>query len=348
MRHTLRNFWLLWLGLLLSVFVIKFVNAENEPLVIDLSGTVQHSSRLYNLNLWSETVGIGSLKVVKTPAKRVMFTNWLIIWSDHTVSVAANGHAVIGWWKSNTVSAEFAAVGWGNTNAASAEYAIVGGGQNNTASQENAVVVWGQRNVAGWANSVVVWWYNNTASQENAVVIGWKDNTANKNSLVLGNGSLWNEGGFAWNHSVTAQNWYINAENWVLVNTTTPIDWVNLVVNGAVKISEGDLSARLKWEIKYVGKCFYAYDGSKWYVLNRWGENGGNTECKDFTDIAKHCVFGNTVLQNGDSVLAWSQPYATDWTADSCPSSYSTTVTCNNGTLDPSGYTYPYCYPIHK
>ena len=291
---------------------MKFVDAQGEPLVIDLSNTVQHSSRLYNLNLWNESM-TGSLRVVKTPAKRVIFTNWLIIGDDHTVSVAANGHAVIGWWKSNTV-VNLAAIWWWQTNKANAQYAIVGGWQGNT---------------AGWQNSVVV---------------GWQGNTANKNSLALGQGATSNEGSFAWNHSATTNNWYIDASNWILVNTTDPIDGVNLVVNGAVKIAWTNGSSRLKWEIRYVNKCFYAYDGSKWYVLNRWGENGGNTECKDFTDMAKYCKFGNTVLQNGDTWTGYSQQYAT---GSNCVTQYEAKVTCNNWTLSPSTHVYPYCYSIH-
>ena len=347
MRHTLRNFWLLWLGLLLSVFVIKFVNAENE-LIIDLSNTVQHSSRLYNLNLWSGTVW--TLKVATVPgstAKRATFTNWLIIGDNHTVSVDSDGHAVIGWWSGNTVTADFAAVGWGADNKSDAEYAVIGWWQKNIASQENSVVVWGFNNQAGWKNSVVVGWQGNNALEQNSVVVGWQGNKANKNSLVLGKSSIWNEGSFAWNASATAKNWSISATNWVLVNTTTKIDWVNLVVNGAIKIGGPDSTLRHKWEIRYVGKCFYAYDGSKWYVLNRWSENGWNTQCNDFPgETAKYCNFGNTVLQNGDTWKGYSQPYAAG--LDNACDAYEHTVTCNNWTLSPSGYTYPYCYVIHN
>ena len=348
MKHTLKNFWLLWLCLLLSIFVIKSVNAEDSTsntVKIDLSWTVQHSSRLHTLNLWSDDVLTGALFVTDN---RVKFTNGLIIGDSHIVSsiVPINGHAVIGWWKANTV-ANKAAVWWWQTNKANAEYAIVGGWQNNEAQAQNSVVVWGYSNKTQGQNSVVVGWQGNTAKEQNSVVIGWQGNEAKQNNLVLGQGSKWAQGSFSWSGSADTQNWLINATSWILVGTTTPIDWVNLVVNGAVRIAWTNGTSRFKWEIRYVGKCFYAYDGSNWFMLNRWNDS----VCTDFT-IAKSCRFGNTVIQHGDVATGYSMQFGTD---DTCDTDYKKTLECKGdghlyiqGTSTLADSYYPYCYYIHN
>ena len=343
MRHTVRGLWLLWLCLLLSIFVVKYVNAEDEPLEIDLAGTVQHSSRLYNLSLWSDTVSTGNIQVVKKPTGKnvTTFTNWLIIWDSHSVSVE---HAVIWWGRINTVSVDYAAIGWWENNIASADHAVIGWWFRNTASQQNSVVVGWYGNEASQQNSVVVGWYGNTAGWKNSVVLWWRWNTARKNGLALWHSATSNEGSFAWNGTAEAGKWFIGATKWILVGTTEAIDWVNLVVDGAVKIAglKTD-SKRIKWEIRYIGKCFYAYDGAKWYVLNRWTEKNGNTQCRDFSEMAAYCKFGNTVIQNGDSVHAYSQPYA----VGNCEL-YGADITCNNWVLSMPDHIYPYCYTIHN
>ncbi len=343
MKHALRNFWLLWLCLLLSIFIIKSVNAEDSTsntVIIDLSWTVQHSSRLHTLNLWNEG-GTGALFVTDN---KVKFTNGLIIGDDHDVTAANN--AVIGWWKSNKV-VDKAAVWWWWSNNANAEYAIVGGWYRNTAQYQNSVVGGWYRNTAQYQNSVVVGWSSNTTQAQNSVVIGWYNNRARQNDLVLGSSSVWNTSSFSWNSNTTAsQNWNIKAASWILVGTTTPIDWVNLVVNGAIRIA-WDKSSSNKWEIRYVGKCFYAYDGKNWFILNMWNDS----VCGDFP-VAKSCRFWNTTLQAGDILTGYSMQFGT---GTKCKTDYEKTLECNsNGHLYIKGTStladgyYPYCYNIHS
>lgn len=356
MRHTLRKFWLLWLCLFLSIFVLEFVNAADDPnnpdVEINLAGTILHNSRLHTLKLGSNEVKTWTLKVTTIAGTdKVTFTNGLIIWDSHDVgSLNEEDHAIIGWGSNNRVGSDYAAIGWWQANDSQAKYTVIGGGQINVAKEQNSVVVGWYNNTAEKQNSVVVGWQKNTTKWQNSVVVGWNNNTAYQNSLALGVGALWNQGSFAWNGPANEKDGYINADNWILVNTTTPIAWVNLVVKGAVKIAWNKFDPRSKWEIRYFGGCFYAYDGGTWHVLNRWKEGQAGNGCSAAPDgvVAQYCEFGNTILWDGDSVLAWSQTYATGWTENSCPSSYSATVTCNNGTLYPSGYTYPYCYPIHQ
>ena len=346
MKHTLRNFWLL-LCLLLSIFVLRSVYAIGDPahpdVIIDLSWTVQHTSRLHTLSLWN--VGMtGGLQVIDG---KLRFTNWLIVWDDdHIVSVGSNGHAVIGGWKRNTVGTDFAAIWWWLTNKALAAYSVVAWWQSNTGQWQNSVVVGWNANVAGWQNSVVVWWQGNVAEWQNSVVIGGYENTANRNSLALWKNAEWREGSFAWN-ALAPQKWgYISATSWILVGTTTPIDLVNLVVGGAIRIAWDASDIKTKWEIRYVGWCFYAYDGDKWHILNRWEEKWWTGSCNAWfpgEEIARYCEFGNTIVWNGDQVTAYDKPYAT---GDNC-GSHAAIITCNNWTFSSPDYIYPYCYSIN-
>ena len=215
-------------------------------------------------------------------------------------------------------------------------------GNTNKANWENAVVVgWDHNTSAGW--SVVVWWKWNNAV-DGGIVLWWEGNTWRPNSLALGKNATSNEGSFAWNWTASEDSAYINASNGTLINTTTPIAWVNLVVDGAVKVEWNTTDAWVYWEIRYVGGCFYWYDGSKWHVMNRWNDRNNNNECGAFpSTTAKFCYFGNTILWDGDTAIAYQNPYSTNCSA----STNRKTVTCINWSLSPSWYTHPYCYPIH-
>ena len=332
---------------------MEFVNAADDPnnpdVIIDLSETVLHNSRLHTLKLWSNEVKTWTLQVTTDMAGRdkVTFTNGLIVWDStgsHVVSVGAEGYAVIGWWKRNKVGANYAAVWWWEQNDAQKIYAVIGGWQNNTAKEQNSVVVGWFHNTTNEENSVVVGWQNNIAQWQNSVVVGWNNNRAAQNSLALWTNSVWKQGSFAWNGDAEQNQGYIGATNWILVNTTTPIDWVNLVVNGAVKIAWKSADIRHKWEIRYVGKCFYAYDGTTWHLLNRWRENQEDNGCiAPAGPIAQHCKFGNTILWDGDSVVAYSKTYAVGAGCDD----YKATITCNNWALSLPDHIYAYCYSIH-
>ena len=351
MRNTLMKFGLLWLCLLISgVFVMKFVNAaeddpEINPMYIDLSDTVLHNSRLHTLHLWSGIVGTLQVKDLK-----VRFSNWLVVWDTHTIWT--NTHVVVGGGKNNTVTREYAWVGWWQFNGAKNDYAVIGWGSGNEAQWVHSAVVGWQVNVAQALNSVVVGWQRNTARGENTVVIGWMNNSAEVNSLVLGKNSGWQAGSFAWNGNSEEHHGFINARSWVLVWTTTPLYWVNLVVGGAVQIAwDNDNVNKAKWEIRYIkgshGWCFYAYDGDKWHVLNRWLEKERNTQCNDIfasDAVADYCEFGNTVVWNNDKVTAYAQSYATG----GC-TAYE--LVCQGGHLwtsagDLADKYYPYCYRI--
>lgn len=331
MKYTLRKFWLLWVCLLLlGIFVVWYVNAEDPDVVINLSGIELHKSNLYNLKLWSGTVG-----TLNVTWWRLRFSNGLIVWNDHTVGV--NDKAVIGWWKQNTINAKYAWIGWGQLNTGSAQYAVIGGWYGNIAEWKKSVVVWWNSNIAGtWG--LVVWWSNNIA-ETLWVILGWSNNTAQKNSLALGSGASSSSGSFAWKGTVSSSNkWKIGART-VLIGTTTWIPSVKLVVGGAVKIASSSENWK-KWEIRYVDGCYYSYDGSKWHVINRWHENEASN-CSTSLDVAKYCKFGNTILWHWDTATWYNKIYDTNCNA------HSWVVTCLSWSLS-EDFVYPYCYDINS
>lgn len=351
MKHTLNKFWLLWLCLLLSIFILKSVNAADDATVtIDPTAPakVWYRSTLHTLNLWSLT----NFATLQESNWRMRFTNWLVAWKDS--SVWNSQYAVIGWWDGNKIlnNANYAGIWWWKSNEIRGNYAVIGWWAENDANWDNSVVVGGYKNTASAQNSVVVGGYNNTASGQNSVVVGGQNNKANKNSLALGHNATANEWAFAWNWSAWQNSAYISASNWTLIGTITPIAWVNLVVDGAVRVAwTKDNGNKQKWEIRYVSGCFYWYDGSVRHILNRGTEktenddDNDNNKCKGFdtNSVAQHCEFGNTILWDWDKATGYKNPYSTNCNA----TTNKKTVTCVNWSLSPSWYTYPYCYPIH-
>ena len=340
-KHTLKKIWLLWLCLFLSLFAIEYANAYTINLA-DLQNLL-HKSKLYKLSLSSWSNNKATL-IVNKDDLRLEFTGWLVVWSNAT---ASSNYTVIGWWTGNKIERDssFAAIWGGATNEVNSEYAVIGWWTKNKAQWRNAVILGWDSNAAQ-SGSVVMWWRSNT-SLSWGVVLWWESNTANKNSLALGQRSNWQEGSFIWNSSNSLQTvgengGYVGASNWILIGTTEGVGWVNLVVNGAVKIAwtKDDIN-KYKWEIRSVDGCFYGFDGSTRHVLNRWDEVAGN--CKSL-GVNASCVFGNTILRHWDTATWYSLPNAVH-----CPSPEK--LTCRNGNLftntnvQANSY-YPYCYEI--
>lgn len=341
MRHSLKNFWILWLCLLLSVFAIKYVSAATVDTWVEILPNeprkLWYRSNLHTLRMWNSTTN-AQLRVGNWKLK---ISNWLIAGNNSTVT---SEYAVIGWWDGNTVSANYAGIGWGNGNSAAGIYAVIGWGNGNTTNWRNAVVVGGESNEsAAW--SVVVWWKDNKGLNW-GVVLWWNNNTANKNSLALWVSSTSEEGWFAWNWSASSKTASVNASNWVLIGTTDKINGVNLVVNWGVKLGWPDAAwwTSLAWEIRAVGGCFYAYDGAKWHIINRWDEKN-NVKCTATLDTAKYCDFGNTIVWHWDKVTWYEFSHSVSCTEKN--------LICLDGKLyvegtsiDASTY-YPYCHVVN-
>jgi len=359
MRHTFNKIWLLWLCLLLGIFVLRSVNAADDATVTinpDAPARVWHRSTLYNLDLWV----ISNHATLYAAGWRMRFTNWLVAWKDS--SVWGSDYAVIGWWDGNKIlnNANYAWIWWWKSNEIRGNYAVIGWWEGNDANWDNSVVVGGQKNTASAQNSVVVGGYNNTASAQNSVVAGGQNNTANKNSLALGRSAIAKEWAFIWNSNPSLQtaqdnSALVNASNWTLIGTTTPIVWVNLVVDGAVRVAwTNDNENKQKWEIRYVDRCFYWYDGNVWHVLNRWNDNGRNSECRAFPDsIANFCYFGNTIIREWDNAMGYAVPNAVTCTSKIliCHNKhlYEKKARVNEPDLTKLADSYyPYCYKINK
>ena len=341
MKHSLNRTCLLALSLLLGIFIVGDVKATpTEYNNIDLTSTVLHKSRLHTLHLW-EVNGIGWTLVVD--GWKLKFSDWLVVWQNHSVGNFVN--VLIGWWTENTVSGgNYAWIGWWQRNVVQKVYWVIGWWNNNKVFWQAGVVVWWANNTA-YDSSVVVWWANNTAS--GWVVMWWEHNVAWKNSMVLWHNAEWNVWWFIFNwgknnKSSDENAAVIYADSWILVGTTTPINWVNLVVKWAVKMMNWDNKSDAwgAWEIRVVSWCFYAFDGKWWHVLNRWADN---SSCKDIP-VASWCEFWTTIVQNWDTVKAYSKAYGT---GDNCETQYMTVNTCNNWSFSKPDYIYPYCYSIH-
>ena len=251
---------------------------------------------------------------------------------------------VVWWWDNNTINGSSAWIAGWSTNTISANNSAIGGGINNTVNWENGVVAWWNSNTVWSVWGVVVWWNNNSVGEYWVVVWG-SSNSAGKYGLAFWRSSKWGERSFSWNdgsnESYTAKDnsAYIGTSGWVLIWTYTPVSWVNLVVNGAVKIWWEELWLWKVWEVKMVNGCFYAHDGSKWHVLGRGSVSASSCRIEG---LAKICEFGNTRLWEWDIAIWYSAPYAPN-----C-NDIRQVVSCgSDGNLDPAEYVYPYCYSLN-
>ena len=246
----------------------------------------------------------------------------------------------IGWWTSNKI--QNSKNSW-----------IAGWTANSISKWDNSVIWWWSSNSITWSDAVIAWWYKNEATtwgvviwgsdnkaMNDGVVFWWKWNTADWfNSLVLWSWSRWGRWSFAWNGEASDYSAYIWAKNWVLIWTYDTINWVNLVVSGAIKLwSDAITSAWTAWEIRFVWWCFYAYDGSYWHVINQSWKSG----CT-WLPAAGTCEFWAVQLQVWDVVRAYKDTISTDCSSIDVACSEDWSLVGIRGETD---YIYPYCYEL--
>ncbi len=340
-----------WL-FLWSVFVIGMMNVtqwvDEEFVMPTMDATVieamqSHRVHLKSLWLW-ESENVSDYARLEAWESNLNVLNGLFVWGWNVWSDVSL--VVVWWWDQNGMYSSSAWIaGWfSNTISVGANNSAIGGGANNTVSWENGVVAWWNSNTvwSGWG--VVVGWWNNN-SGEYWVVVWGSNNSTWRYWLSFGHSSRWGERSFSWNDwSYGWGSWwtdnsaYIGASGWVLIWTYTPKSGVNLVVNGAVKIGWESDEWR-PWEIKMFGGCFYAYDGNKWHVLGKSSMAWWNCS---HVDLARICGFWSTKLLEWDIAIWYSAPYAPN-----C-NSIKQEVTCgSDGNLNPSAYSYPYCYSLN-
>lgn len=296
----------LWAGVIL-------VSGVANWLTIDTSTVADHVLRLHSLFLGSDNSQI----YIKSNDNNLEIRGWLVVWLGNS----SESNAVVAGWSGNTIesNSDYSAIAWWEGNK------VQGG--------KNSVIWWWKNNKIRWENAVILWWSNNNANTR-WVVLGWNNNEASNNGVALwwqkneaGTNSLamwsWAKAAsesFAW--SATAENGEarIDAKSGVLINTWKAINWVNLLVNGMIKVwgnaITGDEQA---WEIRFVNNCFYSYDGTGWHVMTTltWWCNDISTK--------KSCQWGNVVLQHGDSATWYAQEFGTSCSGEK--------VWCDNGAV---------------
>lgn len=329
----------------LVVWLVSITHWEDNILKIKTNPTTYaHKIRLKNLWIWN---GGGDWNEnyawISPGVDNLNILNGLVVWKwNHNVADGVE-FIVVGGWDSNTINSSYAwIVGWKhNTIAEEAFDSAIGWWFGNNVWWENTVIAWWSENTtsAGFKWWVIIWWSNNSVENDYGVVLGGYSNSADQYWLSLGYGSVWAAKSFSWGSDWVQANESssnIQASGGVLIWTYTPIENVNLVVGGAVKIAwDWDNTSWVAWEIRMYQGCFYAYDGKKRHVFGRSSEDNCNHMA-----LAGRCVFWNTKLWEWDQVTAYKTPYAID-----CNSQKSIVTCKSDGSMD-STYIYPYCYNL--
>ena len=338
-----RNYLLLFPLIAVFLTAVNFSSAAIQISVKNILDWVKvHQARLHSLYLteWSdENTYDTPLVWLKTNGNHILVSNGLLVWKNN--SIEWSSMVAIGWWDSNTIqnSKNSWIAGWNWNRISNWSNSIIWWWSSNTITWPDAVIAWWNSNKATtWG--IVVWWSNNTA-KNNGVVFWWLSNTAEwYNSLILWSWSKWWNWSFAWNGEAKDYSAYIWAKNGVLIWTYDTIAWVNLVVNGGIKLWWDEKTKWTAWEIRVVWWCFYAYDWEYWHVINQsWKSN-----CS-WLPAADTCEFWAIQLQAWDRVFAYK-----DWISTDCSS---IEVVClENWDLvsvsspNEKDYKYPYCYEL--
>lgn len=238
-------------------------------------------------------------------------------WVDNTISSVENSG--IWWWNGNLVDSAVSVIWWWSENRVKADskFNTVAWWYSNLVANEWSIVGWENNVVIG--RSVVVWWSGNHVDGDG--------------SMAFWSGSKWWARSFSWNSPIVRDySAIIVATGWVLIWTYEPVTWVNLVVEGAVKIWTGLLTENVG-EIRMQSGCFYWYDGRDWHVINKQSWEW----CPKVV-----CAYGSVLLSPGDSVPAYTRPYAKD-----CSQMLVTGYCYADWTFwNPGVQYYPYCYNL--
>lgn len=327
-------------AVILSIASMPFLNFSSSESAIEIGSILnnwikdKHIVRLYKLTLtWD---GDNSVTLTINPStEQLKVENGIVAWNDGNSSQWYLSS--IWWWEWNSIddnSDNSWIAWWKNNKITDGPNSVIWGWSGNTIVWRNAVIAWGQWNVGGnyW---VVAWWRNNTASGYGVVLWGLNNN-AEESSLVMWSGASWRNA-FSRNAKAQADSARIDAKNGILIGTTESIQWVNLVVSGAVKITWNDGDEWQPWEIKVVDGCFYAYDWNYWHLIS---QTNNSSDCQWFV-LTESCQFGNVYLQQWDQVTWYKATLDQNCTQHK--------VVCSGGVLvekgtNATGYDKPYCH----
>lgn len=305
--NLLLTILLVWAWVLLVGNAVRWIT-------ISTSSEADHVLRLYSLFLWNDDNSAN----ISWSNNKLHINNWLVVWSGNN----ATGNAIIWWWERNEVSWNYWMIAWWSEN---------------SINWAKWVILWWQGNSAK-ASWFVLWWQGNSA-EASWVVIGGSGNSAKSNEVAIWLLKI-SENSLAWNAD-DVSSWKARIWAQMLIWTWKTLTWVSLVVDGAVKVAwdANTGSNDNPWEIRFVGGCFYSYDGVAWSVMTTltWWCTAISTK--------KSCNFGNVVLQHGDKAKAYIKSLVM-W-SKSCEVK---DVYCYDGSLkqnagDTQSYS-PYCYEI--
>lgn len=344
MKQINKSHLLLISSAILVIASLPFLNFSSsstlniwKDILSRVSTWENHVSRLYELILSPEGDGTGVKLNINNSSNQLNISNGIVVWDN--ASSSRGTLSSIWWWMGNQIwESRSAWIAWWSSNEIGdySDNSVIWGWMGNHINWENAVIVWWERNGAEsfW---VVVWWYYNTASG-NGVSLWGKNNEAGSNSLVMWSGAKWTRA-FARNAPAEDNAARIDAKSWVLIGTTTAVQWVSLVVEGAVKIdwSGDNIENWITWEIRVVNGCFYAYDWKYWHVISQTNDPEA---CTWFVSTEK-CIFWNVYLQQWDQVTWYNATISTSCVGERvvCSGGVLLTVAWNN-----EGYNSPYCY----
>ena len=349
MRHALKLVILSGIAVFFGVFLSVAFNVTNGgTITITPSDLLNpHRVRLKSLNLSRNLQDTGYYELAVRWLDSFDILTWLVVGSG-TTSITGGAAVMVGWWDNNHINLSDSA--W-----------IVWWWDNKINNSQDAVIWGGYKNEIAWKKSVVWGWYHNIGNSDGWIILGWDNNYLFSSSIVLW--WQWHYASNANNNLLLGKNTNINniersfvwggeddscqpsanesatlcAPKWILIWTYNGITGVNLVVNGAVKIGSAELWEWSAWEIKMINWCFYAYNGSRWYVFGKSSKASGI--CNAVT-LGKTCKFGKIELQEWDVVVGYSVPYAND-----CKSVEKRNVKCLSS-WSLSENVYSYCYKM--
>ena len=273
MKHTSKLAYLLWLPVLVWLSALSIINVVNWDVSIRVPSIWDlHRAQLKSLYLWkTSTSDVANVKL-NVNETQLLVSNWLVIWQN--TDVGDDAFVFVGWWQNNSISGSHSGIGWWSGNTISSSFSVIWWWKSNSISWDDSqvnAIAWGNLNStqAGWTvvggknngingTWVIVWWLNNKINGDG--------------SLALWANSNWGNWTFSWNGPfVYDYAAVIMASGGTLIWTYDPITWVNLVVDGAVKI----WTAEIGWaagEIRMKDGCFCVYNGHRWYTINKWLE----------------------------------------------------------------------------
>ncbi len=339
MKQIKLHQFLVILSIIFCISSLPFLNLSFSQFTLNINSLLnnieqKHVARLYKLTL--SGVDTNVQLNINSSNKQLDITNGIVVWES---SYSKSDLSSVWWWTENKIEegSNYAWIAWWTNNKIQGAESVIWWWKENTINWSNAVIAWGQKNSAG-NNWVVAWWNNNSAS-DNGIALWWQSNNADENSLVMWSWAGWRHA-FARNAQANDDAARIDTKNGVLIGTTEGIQWVNLVVSGAVKIAWNIYDEWQAWEIRVVSGCFYAHDWKYWHVISQ--TNDPDTNCTWFVST-EPCKFGNVYLQQWDQVTGYNAKISSHCDGKK--------VVCSGGVLVRLGtndatYSNPYCHKI--